>query len=319
MKAIINLLLVLILICFFYKEDIKDNFSSLIERKNDLKSMLNSYIENEQLNNVNNDINVDEIIEDENDIGTIKENQLEQMGKHFDINYKFSSHLDNEINDIDYKIDTIGDYLIGVSEDPGRYIQRDYVQNALDYQMDKISMDKHNLQKNLVRQNEFEDFSNINGYNSFQGDMIPIPEEEDIILYPKRPEDFYGDYEIIDGQYLILNKMKINLTPTRIIIRNVDDVEILNYELEDINSLDTPRFPLTTIEISLNTSLMKTDNKVVLDVPTQILAQKQRNLLYKLGFNSGILYLFGSDAKYRIYNNNRTLIFHLKRLTTTLI
>lgn len=317
MKTIINLLLVLILVCFFYKENIKDNFSSLIERKNDLKSMLNTYIENEQLNNVNDNINVDEIIENEDDIGTIKEQQLAQMGKHFDINYKFYSHLDNEINDIDFKIDTIGDYLIGVGEDPGRYIQRDYVQNALDYQMDKIAMDKHNLQKNLVRQTE--NFENINGYESFQGDMIPIPEEEDIILYPLKPEDFYGDYEIIDGQYLILNKMKINLTPTRIVVINSDDVEILNYELEDINSLDTPQFPLTTIEISLNTSLMKIDNKVVLDVPTQILAQKQSNLLYKLGFNSGILYLFGSDGKYRIYNHNRTLIFHLKRLTTTLI
>jgi hypothetical protein len=259
--------------------------------------------------------------DDSDDITTSQ--QLGNMGKLYDINYKFSSYLNDKVKDTDYKLDTMGDYLVGYSEDPGRYIQRDYVLNALDHHMDKMEVNKQNLIRQITQQQDVnEGFvsgsgsqQNTTNYETFQ---IPT-EEDDIMYYPQKPEDFYGDYQIRDGQYVLLSDMILTLNSTKLTIKNSNGNEILSYELSDIKPKAMQSFPSTTIEIDLNSTIIANDNQRVLDTPTQILAQKQKNLLYKLGLKSGKLYLFGSEAKYRLYNYNRTIMFHMKRVTTDII
>lgn len=238
--------------------------------------------------------------------------QLRKLSNYIDINNKFTTYLTNELDKSDNQLDDISKYTLGTYDDPGRYIQREYVLNVLDYQADKIAMDKLNYEK--VKE-------------TFQeGERLELPindeiltEEEELILYPQKPSDFYGDYLLIHGQFRILDNFVINLTATGLTIKDSTGKKILFYELDKIQPKIAPNFPLTTIEILLNKRIIKKDDQIVRDTPDQILQQKQRNLLYHLGIKENRLYLFGSEGFYRLYNNNRTLICHLKRLTTQVI
>lgn len=255
--------------------------------------------------------------------------QLRDMGNYYDANYRLTSYINNKLENTDYNLNTMSNYLMNYSEDPKRYIQRDYVLNALDYGMDKVEHDKQNLVNNIAKQTE-ELFGNIppqqhimaennKNYEAFSNYDSLITEEEGYMIYPQHPADFYGEYKIIEGQYKILDGLIFVLGSTEFIVKTQNGLELLNYKLSDIKPKLALNFPTTTIEIDINMALIKPDNKQVLDVPLQILSQKQRNLLYKLGLNTGKYYLYGSDGKYRLYNYNRTLICHLQRIKTNII
>jgi hypothetical protein len=135
-----------------------------------------------------------------------------------------------------------------------------------------------------------------------------------IMLFPKDPGDFYGNYVIDIGQFVLLDGLKIHLNYSLLIISDTDGMELIKYQLYSLNRIDFNKMPTSTISIKIGNTYKSTTNMT--DSLGNITdKQKKANLLNDLGFNGSMVYLFGNNGIYRFYNYYKINMFKVTRLT----
>jgi hypothetical protein len=135
-----------------------------------------------------------------------------------------------------------------------------------------------------------------------------------IMLFPKDPGDFYGNYVIDVGQFVLLDGLKIHLDYSLLIISDTDGMELIKYQLYSLNRIDFNKMPTSTISIKIGNTYKSTTNMT--DSLGNITdKQKKANLLNDIGFNGSMVYLYGNNGIYRFYNYNKINMFKVTRLT----
>jgi hypothetical protein len=131
------------------------------------------------------------------------------------------------------------------------------------------------------------------------------------LLFPTDPGDFYGNYEVDRGQFVLLDGIKLHLDYSYLGIKDVDDNYLIKFQINEIKKVDFNAMPTTTIIITFN-SFNKNSKISTAKVSEKL---NKLNLLKDIGLDGNIIYLYGNNGVYRMYNYYKSLIFKLNRLT----
>jgi len=201
-------------------------------------------------------------------------------------------------------------FLKALENEPERLLNRHYIQEFLKYQDAKRQSE---LNHPLA-----DEFANIPAMNSLNSEVL---EEESLkILYPSIPRDFYGEYQVRQGQFKILDGIHLILEPSTLYINDQEGKTLKKFKISDMNKAELPKYPTTTIEVTLE-DLRALDygqeRQYIKKDEDEEYRERQRQLLNELGLTYGNVYLYGNDGNYRLYNYHKMLVFHLDRLSVS--
>lgn len=241
-----------------------------------------------------------------------------------DLSNRIDGYISDKLLNNEQKYLNISNYIDDMKNNIDRPIYNYHVNEFIKYKNEKDLKDSSLIDSfiNIVEPSE-QNITN-DTINTINYSIVPttdndiVGEEEMLYLYPTKPDDFYGSYEILPYQYKLLDNMNIHLLPTE--IKFVDSTQQnyeIKYPIRQMNKKNLPEFPTTTIELLLNETNNERQfiNNSKLNDNVIHLIKKRKNLLNELGVNDKI-YVFGNDGDYRIYNKNKTLLFNLRRIVT---
>lgn len=224
------------------------------------------------------------------------------------LNNQLSNYINVQSSNLNNTLSTNKSVLNSIAGDRQSYINRTYVQDFLDYQKRSLTPSPQS------QSSKSELFGNV--------PTVPTIDnfDNELILYPMKPGDFYGMYKISPSQFVLLDGLKFHFDYQYIIIYDKDESILCQYQNDTITVIQFNKMPTTTIKITLkDTSILNSNstssssttsqNNTILDKQNKI------SLLQNLGLSSGDVYLHGNDGSYHLYNYYKTLIFKLERLT----
>lgn len=200
-----------------------------------------------------------------------------------------SNYVSSEDSSIGKSLTKDENDIMLLSKDRDAYINRQYVADFLEYMA-------ANPPPITVAAAEL--------FGSVPSAAKPESFENTKLLFPTESGDFYGNYEVDIGQFVILDGIMLHLDYQALIIKDVNDKELMKLQVNELKKVEFNKMPTTTIAITF-TSFTK-NTKAPLN---------KLNLLRDIGLDGNIIYLFGNNGVYRMYNYYKTLIFKLNRLT----
>lgn len=316
----IILLVTLILIIFNTNRFVKkDKFNNTLSAVDDLA--VSSYVEDKEniIKYLDKRINEDNYIEKGE--GNINKAQcyknfynntgFDEMNKCRDIlidnqilKCKSDKYLDYINKQRKNSINTHKNYLNAVNIEPERTFNESHVQEFLKYdEARRFSQMQNPLSNELASMNSIPD-------------TVELGEDDLKILYPSLPIDFYAKYRIREGQYNLLDNLEFELSEDAFIIYDNNGKKLKHYVVKDIKNAEIPRYPTTTIEITLEDtkSLELERGKYIKEDASYQKRNDQIKLINSLGLTTGNIYLYGNDGNYRLYNFHKMLLFHTDRL-----